>query len=63
MILTRIDEAMTPKKRHWETGALVKPEASMVGRQAGVVGEACTDGSFGVDSVAYMAKGPSNIAL
>lgn len=47
MILTRIEEAMTPKKRHWETGALVKPEASMVGRQAKGVYNSCTDGSFG----------------
>lgn len=27
-----MEEAMTPKKRHWETGAAVKPEASIVDR-------------------------------
>ena len=29
VILTSIEEAMTPKKRHWETIAAVKPEAIM----------------------------------
>lgn len=29
VILTRMDEAIMPKKRYLETGAAVKPEASM----------------------------------
>ena len=29
-MLTRIDEAMVPKKRYFETGVAVKPEASIV---------------------------------
>lgn len=36
VILTRIEEAMTPKKRHWETGAEVKPDASMVALQGAI---------------------------
>ena len=30
MTLARIEEAMMPKNMHWETGAAVKPEASMI---------------------------------
>jgi len=47
VILTRIEDAMTPKKRHWETGAEVKPEASMVD---------CQGGCLNVNLAAIMAE-------